>query len=215
MAAVSGTVAASLVSAGALAWGAFERNSPLFGRVQRRLDGRDAFVALTFDDGPNPQATPSVLGRHADRWPSLVRRMREEGHVIANHGYHHRKLTFRSPRYVRDDIARGTAAIQRASDSRPALFRAPHGHRNPWVTSIARAEGQRTVGWTLGVWDSARPGVSIIADRAIRGADPGAIILLHDGDGYDAFGDRTQTAAAVPAIIRGLRERGFAFVGLD
>jgi peptidoglycan/xylan/chitin deacetylase (PgdA/CDA1 family) len=65
------------------------------------------------------------------------------------------------------------------------------------------------------VWDSARPGVSIIADRAIRGADPGAIILLHDGDGYDAFGDRTQTAAAVPAIIRGLRERGFAFVGLD
>jgi peptidoglycan/xylan/chitin deacetylase (PgdA/CDA1 family) len=230
MTALSGTVAASLVSAGALAWGAFERNSPLFGRVQRRLHGRDAVVALTFDDGPNPQATPSVLdalgeggvratffvlGRHADRWPSLVRRMREEGHVIANHGYHHRKLTFRSPRYVRDDIARGTAAIQRAGGSRPALFRAPHGHRNPWVTSIARAAGQRTVGWTLGVWDSARPGASIIADRAIRGAEPGAIILLHDGDGYDAFGDRTQTAAALPAIIRGLRERGFAFVGLD
>ena len=57
-----GTIAsAAAVSVGALAWGAFERNSPLFGRVQRRLPSDDRVVALTFDDGPNPHATPAIL----------------------------------------------------------------------------------------------------------------------------------------------------------
>lgn len=217
------------VSAGALAWGALERNSPLFGRVQRRLPTDEPAVALTFDDGPNAAATPAildalgeagvhatffVLGRHADRWPDLAARVAAEGHVLGNHGYHHRKLLLRSPAYVREDIAMGTLSIERATGCRPGLFRAPHGQRSPWVTPIARAAGQRTVGWTLGVWDSARPGSDVIADRVIRGTDCGAIVLLHDGDGYDPGADRMQTARALPRIIRGLRDRRFSFATL-
>jgi len=228
---VIGAIAsAAAVSAGVLAWGAFERNSPLFGRVQRRLATRDPVVALTFDDGPNPDATPAildalgaenvtatffVLGRHADRWPALAARAAGEGHTIGNHGYYHRKLIWRLPGYVRQDISLGRSAIERAGAGRPALFRAPHGQRNPWVTPIARSQGQRTVGWTLGVWDTARPGTEVIANRVIRGADSGAIVLLHDGDGYDPNGDRMQTARAIPLIIRGLRERGFSFAPLS
>lgn len=222
-------IGAAAASAGVLAWGAFERNSPLFGRVQQRLDIDDPGIALTFDDGPNPHATPAildalgtagvratffVLGRHVDRWPSLVQRMLDEGHVVANHGYHHRKLTFRSREYVTEDIAMGTAAIARVSGTRPRLFRAPHGHRNPWVSSIARAHGQRTVGWTLGVWDTSRPGADVIASRVVRGARARTIVLLHDGDGYDELGDRMQTAHALPAIVHGLRARGFSFAAL-
>ena len=225
-----GTIASvAVVSVGAMAWGAFERNSPLFGRVQRRLPGGDRVVALTFDDGPNPDATPAildalgaegvpatffVLGRHADRWPSIVERTAAEGHVIGNHGYHHRKLIWRAPGYVREDIALGSAAIERAGGGRPRLFRAPHGQRNPWVSPIARAHGQRTVGWTLGVWDTALPGDRVIADRVLRGCRPGSIVLLHDGDGYDPLGDRLQTARALPRIIRGLRDRGYSFATL-
>ena len=97
---------------------------------------------------------------------------------------------------------------------RPSLFRAPHGHRNPWVTPIAHEAGQRTVGWTLGVWDTALPGATVIADRVLRGVRRGSIVLLHDGDGYDAGGDRMQTARALPQIIRGLRERGYSFATL-
>ena len=217
------------VSAGALAWGALERNSPLFGPVQRRLPSDDSVVALTFDDGPNPEATPAildalgaegvtatffVLGRHADRWPELVTRAAREGHVVGNHGYHHRKLIWRSPSYIREDITLGTAAIERTGVGRPRLFRAPHGQRNPWVTPIARDVGQRTIGWTLGVWDTALPGPETIADRVVRGTRPGSIVLLHDGDGYDPRGDRTQTARALPLIIRGLRDRGYSFATL-
>jgi peptidoglycan-N-acetylglucosamine deacetylase len=227
---IGAIASAAVVSAGALAWGALERNSPLFGRVQRRLDDGDTVVALTFDDGPNPEATPAildalgaegvpatffVLGRHADRWPDIVARTAREGHVIGNHGYHHRKLLWRSPRYVREDISLGAAAIARAGAPKPVMFRAPHGQRNPWVTPIARREGQRTVGWTLGVWDTALPGADVIADRVVRGTRGRSIILLHDGDGYDPAGDRMQTARALPRIIQRLRDRGFTFAPLS
>jgi peptidoglycan/xylan/chitin deacetylase (PgdA/CDA1 family) len=70
-------------------------------------------------------------------------------------------------------------------------------------------------GWTFGVWDSARPGAEEIRRRVRRGLVPGAVILLHDGDGYDPEGDRTQTAAALPGIIRDARDAGYEFAPLE
>lgn len=221
---------AAAVLVGGAAHGAFHRNSPIFGRAIHRLPGSERAVALTFDDGPNPDATPAVLdalgergvkatffilGRHAERWPDLVARVAAEGHAIGNHGFFHRKLHLRSPSYVRHDLELGMEAITRAGGPRPALFRAPHGFRSPWVTPIARSLGQRTVGWSLGVWDSDRPGVEAIAARTVEGARPGSILLLHDGDGYDPAGDRLQTARAVPIIVDRLLERGYRFTLLD
>jgi peptidoglycan/xylan/chitin deacetylase (PgdA/CDA1 family) len=211
---------------GGAAHGAFHRNSPVFGRPITKVPGSGKRVALTFDDGPNPDATPLVLdalrdrgvratffvlGRHADQWPDLVRRVADEGHAIGNHGWYHRKLHFRSPEYVRDDLTRGTRSIEAACGVHPGLFRAPHGFRSPWVTSIARSLGQRTVGWSLGVWDSDRPGVDAIVERTVNGAKPGSILLLHDGDGYDPRGDRVQTARAVPLIVDRLLAQGYQF----
>jgi peptidoglycan/xylan/chitin deacetylase (PgdA/CDA1 family) len=83
------------------------------------------------------------------------------------------------------------------------------------VTAIARSLGQRTVGWSLGVWDSDRPGVQPIVERTVDGARPGSILLLHDGDGYDPTGDRVQTAQAVPLIVDRLLEQGYRFDLLD
>ena len=221
---------AGLAAAGLAAHGTWHRNSWIFGPTLSHLPGREPVVSITFDDGPNPRATPLildvlrredvratffVLGRHAERWPALVRRMAGEGHQLGNHGYFHRKLHRRSPGYVRDDLTRGTEAICRASGLTSLRhFRAPHGFRSPWVTAIARSLGQRTVGWSLGVWDSARPGATEISRRALQGMKAGSILLLHDGDGYDADGDRLQTADALPMIIHGLRARGFRFATL-
>ena len=210
--------------------GAFHRNSFLFGRPMTRLRSAGLSVALTFDDGPNPDATPRILdalkargvratffilGRHAEQWPDLVKRVADEGHAIGNHGYFHRKLHFKSPSYVRTDLTLGTQAIEHASGCRPRFFRAPHGFRSPWVTSIARSLGQRTVGWSFGVWDSDRPGVDVIVDRILSKTEPGSILLLHDGDGYDPHGDRAQTAQAVPVIVDRLLAEGYRFDLLD
>jgi peptidoglycan/xylan/chitin deacetylase (PgdA/CDA1 family) len=219
-------VGVAAVVVGGAAYGAFERNSPVFGRPITHLPGRDRAVALTFDDGPNPDATPAILdalaarntkatffilGRHAERWPDIVRRIAADGHGIGNHGYYHRKLHFKSPAYVRDDLERGTRAIESAAGVRPRFFRAPHGFRSPWVTPIARSLGQRTVGWSLGVWDTDLPGVEVIARRTVEGTRPGSILLLHDGDGYDQAGDRMQTARAVPLIVDRLLMQGYRF----
>ena len=223
-----GTVLGSSI-AGAVLHGALYPNSPIFGRVISAVPARDGQLALTFDDGPNPVATPAildalgerdvkasffVLGRHAERWPQLVRRMADEGHVVCNHGYYHRKLHLRTPSYVRRDLELGTRAIIDACGAEPRFFRAPHGFRSPWVTAIARSLGQRTVGWTRGVWDSALPGVDTIVNRTVRAARRGAILLLHDGDGYDPLGDRTQTAQAVPIIVDRILGGGLRFVTL-
>jgi peptidoglycan/xylan/chitin deacetylase (PgdA/CDA1 family) len=209
--------------------GAFHRNSPFFGPALGRIAGDRKVVALTFDDGPNPDATPLildvlaekgvratffVLGSHAERWPELVRRMSQEGHQLGNHGYFHRKLQFKSPFYVSRDIRLGIRAIKRAGAPAPRYFRAPHGFRSPWTTPIASSYGERTVGWSLGVWDSDRPGVEEIVRRTLEGVSPGSIVLLHDGDGYNPDGDRMQTAAALPHIIDRLKEQGYEFATL-
>ena len=214
---------------GGAVYGAFHRNSPLFGPALGRISSERKVVALTFDDGPNPDATPLildtlaekgvratffVLGSHAERWPELVRRMAQEGHQLGNHGYFHRKLQFKSPFYVSRDIRLGIRAIKRAGAPAPRYFRAPHGFRSPWTTPIARAYGERTVGWSLGVWDSDRPGVDEIVRRTLEGVSPGSIVLLHDGDGYNPDGDRMQTAAALPYIIDRLKEQGYEFATL-
>ena len=209
--------------------GAFHRNSPLFGRALSRIESKQKVVALTFDDGPNPEATPLildvlgekgvkatffVLGSHAERWPDLVRRIAHEGHQVGNHGYFHRKLQFRSPFYVARDIRLGIRAIRRAGGPAPRHFRAPHGFRSPWTTPIAHSYGERTVGWSLGVWDSDRPGVDEIVRRTLEGVRPGSIVLLHDGDGYNPDGDRLQTAEALPQIIDELKKQGYEFATL-
>lgn len=223
------TVAIGAAAIGVAAHGAFYRNSAVFGRALGRLPTQDARLALTFDDGPNPVATPRILdtlraervpatffflGPHVERWPEIARRVADDGHAIGNHGYFHRRLHLKGPSYVRADLTLGTEAIVGATGLRPGYFRAPHGFRSPWVTPIARELGQRTIGWTLGVWDSDKPGAGVIARRAVAATRPGTILLLHDGDGYDPAGDRTQTAEALPVIIRELRHRGYEFVGL-
>jgi len=209
--------------------GAFHRNSPVFGPALGKIENGRKVVALTFDDGPNPDATPLILdtlrekgvratffilGSHAERWPELVRRISHEGHQIGNHGYFHRKLQFKSPFYVSRDIRLGIRAIKRAGAPAPRYFRAPHGFRSPWTTPIASSYGERTVGWSLGVWDSDRPGVDEIVRRTLEGVEPGSIVLLHDGDGYNPDGDRMQTAAALPLIIDRLKEQGYEFATL-
>jgi len=208
------------------AYGAFHRNSSLFGPVLSHLPNGDRRLALTFDDGPNPVATPRILdvlarfgipatffilGRHARRWPDLVQRVSDAGHLIGNHGFAHQRLHLAGPARAWRDVSDGTSAIVDACGVTPRHFRAPHGFRSPFVSRAARRLHQRTVGWTFGVWDSERPGADEIVRRTLVETRPGSIVLLHDGDGYDPLGDRLQTAEALEQLIPTLRDRGFGF----
>ncbi len=213
-------------AAATLAIGAYAPNSRLFGPVIGRGPATSPSLYLTFDDGPNPTATPLVLdtlarhqvpaafflvGDHVRRFPALARDISAAGHEIGNHTDSHTKLHFKGFRASADELKRAHQTIVDAVGRPPRLFRAPHGYKNPFVIGAARELGYRVVGWTFGVWDSARPGAEVIRRRVAAKLRPGAILLLHDGDGYDPQGDRVQTAHALDGIITDARDRGFTF----
>lgn len=219
------TALAGAAAVGALAHGVYYPNSWLFGRVIGRgpSGGRTAY--LTFDDGPNPTATDRILetlaaygvpatffmvGAHVQRHPDIARRVVAAGHEIGNHTHHHVKLHVRGAVRIRRELEEAHAAITTLAGTLPRAFRAPHGYRNPFVAPATHRLGYRVFGWTFGVFDSARPGVDVIRRRVRARLRPGAIILLHDGDGYDPGGDRSQTAAALPGIIQDTRDAGYS-----
>jgi uncharacterized membrane protein YbhN (UPF0104 family) len=132
-----------------------------------------------------------------------------EGHALASHGDDHSLLTFAGPAAIAHQFRAAEDAVSEAVGSSVThLFRAPHGYRGPFVAPVARRLGYRLVGWTGSIFDTARPGVDVIVDRSAGVLEPGAILLLHDGDGSGLGGDRSQTVEALPQILQTARERG-------
>lgn len=221
-------------AAGALGWGAYDPTSPLFGSVVGRGPKRERVLYLTFDDGPRPSSTGPILetlarervpaafflvGAAVRLHPQMARRVAAAGHEIGNHTRTHRKLHRLWLGAVRAELTGGHKDIVEITGEIPRAFRAPHGYRNPFVTHVAKKLRYRTIGWTYGVWDSDRPPPEEIRRRVRVKLKPGAIILLHDGDGYDPVGtsergDRSNTAAALPGIIADARAAGYEFRSL-
>ncbi len=221
-------------AAGTCGWGAYNPRSRLFGSVLARGPKHTRAIYLTFDDGPRPSATEPILdilagagipaafflvGAAVRRHPSTARRVAVSGHEIGNHTRTHRKLHRLGPAGIRAEMIGGHRDLVEVTGEIPRAFRPPHGYRNPFVTRQARRLRYRTVVWTFGVWDSDRPSAEEIRRRVRVRLRPGAIILLHDGDGYDSEGsdprgDRSATAAALPGIIADARDVGYEFRAL-
>jgi peptidoglycan-N-acetylglucosamine deacetylase len=214
-----------------VAWGAFTPNTRVFGPVIGRGRVQSPKAAITFDDGPDPAFTPHildelreagaratffVLGRNVRAHPDLARRIVEEGHELASHGDDHTLLTFEGPTEIARQLRALDHAVADATGKAPApLFRAPHGFRSPFLFPVAHRLGYRIVGWTAGVWDTAKPGVERIVERSVSRLHPGAILLLHDADGSGLGDDRSQTVHAVPKILAAGRDQGLQFVTIS
>lgn len=186
-----------------------------------RGDPRRREIALTFDDGPTPVGTPLllamlrragaratffVIGEHAVPYPYLITQMVAEGHEVANHTFHHPKLTTVDARTLREELAATTAVIGPvAGPSR--WLRPPGGDYGPEVLDAAREAGLRLAMWTVNSGDWAGIPPKLLADRVLARAEPGAIILLHDGT--------LNTVRALPEIIAALQHRGYELVTLS
>ncbi|MBU4556897.1 MAG: polysaccharide deacetylase family protein [Actinobacteria bacterium] len=182
-------------------------------------------VALTFDDGPWPRYTEEVLavlakeqvkatffmvGRQVYRYPTLVKRIRDEGHALGNHTQGHAYLSKATPEAVRAQIADGQTAIQKTAGVKAGWFRPPGGIMTPIVGREVSRYGLRVAMWTVDPQDWRRPPVTAIVQRVITSVKPGAVVLMHDGGG-----ERANTVEALGPIIRELKKQGYTFVTLD
>ena len=181
-------------------------------------------LALTFDDGPDPVWTPRVLdalgnagvrgtfflvGERAERAPALVRRLAAEGHEIGNHSWSHRSLWLCGPRATAHEIGRAHDRLAALTGAPPRHFRPPWGMVNAAMFPTLRRLGERCVFWSIQP-EGQRP---VPAERQVadvlRRAHAGAIVDLHDAEGTPAAPARL--LQALPALLAGLRERGYAF----
>ncbi len=178
-------------------------------------------LALTFDDGPGPY-TPQVLAvlkrEHvpatffevgvAEQWfHASTSAIVKLGDPIGDHTENHYAMSELAPAQQRAQLLDQTAAIGRYGAPFPRLFRPPYGLYDSATLALLRKHRMLMVMWSTDTNDYLRPGVPAIVRRALRGAKPGAIILMHD-----AGGDRSETVAALPKIISGLRRRGYKLV---
>ena len=216
-----------LAASGLMVYEWLSPRSWLYGPVFWHARTKERIIALTFDDGPchpytnqlmemldreGVRATFFMPGHNVRREPSLAAEVASR-HALGNHTYTHPHLTWSRTRKVREELERGQEAIQGATGTLPTIFRVPHGWYGPQVISTAAEFGLRCVGWSVMAWDWNRPPADTIRRRILRGARPGSITLLHDGQDTDAFpeADRSRTIAAAPHIIRALRESGYSF----
>lgn len=198
---------------------------PEFPTLYHQGAGGEHQVAITFDDGPDPEWTPKVLdilkaakvkaafflvGVNAERYPGLVRRIVDEGHEIGNHTYYHPNLALCWPEHIRLELNATQLLIETITGRATTLFRPPYGaDTQPSQISeliplqIAQDLNYLVVLENIDPQDWAKPGEDIILQRIKQQRRDGSIILLHDGGG-----DRSQTVAALPRILDWLHVRG-------
>jgi peptidoglycan/xylan/chitin deacetylase (PgdA/CDA1 family) len=198
--------------------------------VRERVDDR-ATVALTFDDGPGAEGTPSVLevlaeldvtatffltGEQVRDNPSVARAVAAAGHEIGVHGDRHRNLLRVGPRALAADLDRAARTITDVAGVVPTRYRPPYGVLNATALAICAARGWEPVLWTRWGRDwRAGATAASVAGEVTRDLTGGEILLLHDADRYSAPGSWRSTLAALPAIVAAVRARGLEFCRLD
>jgi peptidoglycan-N-acetylglucosamine deacetylase len=187
---------------------------------QKELEG----VGLTFDDGPHPHGTVSVLetlrehgakatfflaGEQVERRPALAAEIVAAGHRVELHCHRHRNQLRLTPRMLLEDAERGRAAIEEATGQAIADYRPPYGIFSASGLRAIRSRGWRPVLWSQWGrdWDR-RATPESITDRVTAGVRTGDILLLHDADYYSARGSWVSTAAALSKILELLEVRG-------
>ncbi|WP_225635800.1 polysaccharide deacetylase family protein [Streptomyces solaniscabiei] len=184
-----------------------------------RMSGRGRTMMLTFDDGPDPRYTPSILdtlaeydvratffvcGEMADYNKDLLSRMADEGHVVGNHTWSHPLLTKLTRRRIRTEMERTCEVVEKAYGEAPRWFRAPYGAWNRAAFQLGAELGMEPLAWTVDTLDWTTPGTATIIDRVEDGAAPGVVVLSHD-----AGGNRSQTVRALRSYLPQLLDSGY------
>jgi peptidoglycan/xylan/chitin deacetylase (PgdA/CDA1 family) len=190
-----------------------------FGDYVARLDTVDRVVALTFDDGPDPQHTPPILdaldaqgvkatffmmGRNVERHPEVAREVLRRGHEIGNHSYSHPRLVLMSPRRVREEIERTDRLLTNLGVRGPIHFRPPHMSKLIVLPYVLGQMDKLTVLADVDPEEWRRRPAEVMIPEVLRQVRPGSIISMHD-----TFGE--ETLSMVERVVAALVEDGYRF----
>lgn len=179
-------------------------------------------IALTFDDGPhaghterlldvlrkqNVRATFFVVGSQVIKHPELLKKISAQGHEIENHTNVHPNLKKLSRGRIRHELEITSELIKQITGQKCVYFRPPGGRYNSKVLEVARSLGLRMALWTVFPKDHQETDYNIIAQRILSKAHDGAVVILHSGI--------TPTVAALPVVIKELRDKGYYFATLS
>jgi peptidoglycan/xylan/chitin deacetylase (PgdA/CDA1 family) len=180
-------------------------------------------IALTFDDGPSQYTLPVlrllaryhmhatffVTGYAASSHAFQLGQIRAGGHAFGDHTVTHSQLPREKPAKRKWELVSTAERVVGAVKVRPTLFRPPYGESTRAINTMARQLGMLPITWSTDSKDWTRPGVKQIVKTVLAGAQPGAIILMHDGGG-----DRSETVQALKLILKALKKRHLTSVTL-
>ena len=188
-------------------------------------------VALTFDDGPDPEVTPRILdllesrgargtffciASRAERHPEVVAEIARRGHSVENHSRGHSPLfATHGIGGFRREIGAAQAALARCAGRAPRFFRPPAGLRNPLLDPALHALGLRLATWTRRAFDTRNGDAADVAERLLRGLAAGDILLLHDAGGARTATGTPVVLEALPLVLDAIAARGLRAVTLD
>lgn len=218
------------VIAGAISYYEYHGIGPQGGIVRR---GRNhPYIALTFDDGPNPEYTPKILdilkekeapaaffmvGKHVEKYPDVARRVFAEGHDIGNHTYSHRDLVPAAKKTIIKEVDKTDQAIARIIGVRTRLFRPPRGILSNAGRKLLVDLGFTIAMWTVSAIDWRGTPPKAMVKRIMHHIKTGGVILFHDSGAMirREGADRGNTVEALPLIIDELRRQGYEIVPLS
>ncbi|GGF97978.1 polysaccharide deacetylase family protein [Paenibacillus abyssi] len=176
-------------------------------------------IALTFDDGPDPEHTAQILnllkkhdtkatffviGKKLKKHPELGKRIVAEGHDIGNHTYNHPDLAKLSAEEIKEELAKTDRIIKKITGKKPAIFRPPYLSYNDNVLEASRKMGYLTIMRSIETNDYKKPGTDKIVKAVMSKLAPGEIVLMHDSGG-----DRTQTVEAVSIVLKEMKAKNY------
>jgi len=172
-------------------------------------------IAITIDDGPDPEVTPRVLdvlaafearasffcvGERVSRYPDLAREIVRRGHSVENHSQRHRhSFSLLGPQGMAAEIGEAQGSIARVTGQNPRFFRAPAGLRNPFLEPILKRLNLQLASWTRRGFDTVNADPEDVYRRLERSLAGGDILLLHDG--HAARARAGAPAAGTPVIL--------------
>jgi peptidoglycan-N-acetylglucosamine deacetylase len=228
------TLSALLANHVVLAAAGLWPRSQLLGANWTRLPERGNLalcgVAITIDDGPDPDVTPRVLellegyearasffciGERVLRYPDLAQEIVRRGHVIENHSQRHRhNFSLLGPGGMNSEVSQAQESIYRVTGSSPQFFRAPAGLRNPFLDPVLSRLKLRLASWTRRGFDTVSADAEAVFRRLANPLQAGDILLLHDGHAARTRRGQAVILDVLPRLLDALRARGLKSVTL-